>query len=153
SSPGKGQGATFRVQLATVPEPAANPPAQEPSSDLPLRPALKVLLVEDHPDTLNMMARLLRHLKFSVSRARSVGSALEAAAAEDFDLLLCDIALPDGSGLDLMRALRTRESIKGIALSGFGMDEDVRRSHEAGFIAHLTKPVDLTKLEAVLRTL
>ena len=72
------------------------------------------------------------------------------AEAEHFDALLSDIALPDGNGLDLLRQLQARRPIKAVAMSGFGMEEDVRRSKEAGFIAHLTKPVDVSRLEKLL---
>ena len=64
---------------------------------------------------------------------------------------LSDLGLPDGSGLDLMRELAGRTALRGIALSGYGMEEDVRQSLEAGFAKHLTKPVNLQALQAALR--
>jgi CheY-like chemotaxis protein len=150
SSPGKNLGSTFRVELAAVPVPAPSEPAEGPSDGAPA-PPLKILLVEDHEDTARTMARLLRHLNHSVKTANSLVAALALASNEDFDLLISDIGLPDGNGLDLMRQLRTRCAVKGIALSGYGMDEDVHKSREAGFAAHLTKPIDFRKLEAILR--
>jgi CheY-like chemotaxis protein len=75
-----------------------------------------------------------------------VREALEIADREDFSLLISDIGLPDGSGIDLMRRLAQIREIKGIAISGFGMEEDVARSREAGFIEHLTKPINFQKL-------
>jgi CheY-like chemotaxis protein len=80
-----------------------------------------------------------------------VASALEALEAEPFDLLISDLRLPDGSGLELMRQLRCRHPIKGIAMSGYGMSEDVKRSLEAGIMAHLVKPVSLPVLENAIR--
>jgi CheY-like chemotaxis protein len=73
------------------------------------------------------------------------------AATESFDVLVSDIGLPDGSGIDLMQRLTTEHPIFGIALTGFGMEEDVRRSREVGFHHHLIKPVDLNKLDALIQ--
>jgi CheY-like chemotaxis protein len=83
---------------------------------------------------------------YRVRTAGSLGQALEAVAREEFDLLVSDIELGDGSGLDLMRAVRSGRPVPGITLSGFGSDEDVAQSLAAGFAAHLTKPVDLRRL-------
>lgn len=63
---------------------------------------------------------------------------------------MSDLGLPDGTGFDLMRELRDRHGLKGIAVSGFGMEEDLRRSRESGFLEHLIKPVDIDKLRAAL---
>jgi PAS domain S-box-containing protein len=111
----------------------------------------RILLVEDHEDTAMIMSTVLRHQGHVVRRAASVAAALQAAQAEPFDLVISDIGLPDGSGLDLMRQLRLRQPVRGIALSGFGMEDDVRRSRDAGFDEHLTKPVSLEVLESTLR--
>ena len=94
------------------------------------------------------MARLLRGLGHAVTTANSIASAYEAFEAGEFDLIVSDIGLPDGSGLELMRrvvALRGR--VPAIALTGYGMEEDIQRSREAGFTAHMTKPIDFTKLK------
>ena len=115
------------------------------------RAALKILLVEDNVDTLRVVGRLLRRRDYVVVQADCVAAALRAADESDFDLVVCDIGLPDGSGLDLIRQLLSRRPVKAIALSGFGMDEDLRRSEEAGFMAHMTKPVDFSKLEAMIQ--
>jgi len=114
---------------------------------------VSILLVDDHRDTNRAMARLLKRLGYQVQTADSVQSALHAAEQDRFDLLISDIGLPDGSGLELMRQLLERHPIKGIALSGFGMEEDVKKSKEAGFYEHLTKPINFKRLETAIRDL
>jgi PAS domain S-box-containing protein len=152
SSAGKGKGATFTLELPTVlPEASTTPRiGLEDDSTLNMR-GRRVLLVEDHVDSVKIMSRLLESYGFEVRVAGSVASALQAIQAAEFDLLISDIGLPDGSGLDLMRQVRLKSSVKAIALSGYGMEEDIRKSTQAGFLAHLTKPVSLQKLDAILR--
>ena len=112
---------------------------------------LRVLLVEDHADTLHLLARLLQMEGHEVRAAATVAEALHLASADGgCDVLVSDIGLPDGTGLDVMRHVRERYGLKGIAISGFGMDEDVARSLGAGFAEHLVKPVDLDHLEAAI---
>ncbi|MGE5608756.1 MAG: PAS domain S-box protein [Bacillota bacterium] len=150
-SEGSGKGATFILELRS--EPPEAPPATRLGSEVAAATAAEgahVLLVEDHADTARTLSRLLRSYGYDVRVARDVASALRAAAAERFDLLLSDIGLPDGSGLDLMRQLHRTQRLKGIALSGYGMEEDVRRSLDAGFLAHLTKPINLEQLRAAI---
>jgi CheY-like chemotaxis protein/anti-sigma regulatory factor (Ser/Thr protein kinase) len=151
ASEGRGTGATFRVELPIV-EPLL------PSSDRGnasggearnLR-GLRILLVEDHEGTRQVMGRLLEGLGHLPISAGGVQEALRRAAGGRFDLVIGDLGLPDGSGHELMRELAARYGLTGIALSGFGMEDDVRRSHEAGFAEHLTKPVDVAKLEATI---
>jgi PAS domain S-box-containing protein len=157
-SDGTGRGAAFRVSLPLTPVPqGAVVPAGEPRSledDFPRR--LCILLVEDHADTAAAMSELLRQLGHEVAVADSVAAALAVAGhiqsgGEGIDLVISDLGLPDGSGLDLMRDLSRRYGLKGIALSGYGMEEDLRRSREAGFEKHLTKPINFQSLQAVLR--
>ncbi len=152
-SAGKNQGAVFRVSL---------PLGSEPPSDQPERrgrpapaPSCRILLVEDNGDTAAVMKLLLESSGYEVELAGDVSQALATLQADGFDLLISDLGLPDRSGLDLMQDLRRRGSaIRGIALSGYGREEDLRRSDEAGFSAHLTKPVDAdTLLTVIARTL
>ena len=153
SSAGRGQGSTFTAGFPAAITFAAVSVPNGP--DLPLHhneARCEILLVEDHADTAHALARVLKTHGHRVRIAQSVAAAL-AAAAEPFDLLICDIGLPDGSGLDLMVQLRGMRPVRAIALSGFGMDEDLRKSEEAGFLAHLTKPVDLAQLEAAINRL
>jgi len=86
----------------------------------------------------------------TVAAARDMRSAMKAAEGGQFDVLISDVGLPDGSGLELMKRLRATSSIRGIAISGFGMNGDVEKSMQAGFIEHLVKPVNLEKLEAAI---
>jgi CheY-like chemotaxis protein len=112
-----------------------------------------VLLVEDHDDTRHAVERLLQRWGYEVESASSVAEAREKAGASRFDILLSDLGLPDGTGTDLMKELRRLGPIAGIAVSGFGMEEDVRRSRDAGFSEHLTKPLNAQRLKAVLHDL
>jgi CheY-like chemotaxis protein len=110
-----------------------------------------VLLVEDNEPTLNVMTRLLERLGHRVTAAPTMAGGLAAARGGTFDLLLSDVGLQDGSGLELMRALHGQFAGRAIALTGYGMDEDVRRCRDAGFALHLTKPIDLQTLEDAVR--
>jgi CheY-like chemotaxis protein len=153
ASEGKDRGAVFTLRLDTVPVPAApelKPPARVEGTSPPST-GLRILLVEDHEDTLRVMARMLRKFGHNVKTAATVKSALDLSEGEQFDLLVSDIGLPDGSGLDIMRQLKAQKRLRGIALSGFGQDEDFRRSREAGFEQHLTKPVNFQQLQQVIQ--
>ena len=82
--------------------------------------------------------------------ATNASEARSHAQRESFDLVISDIGLPDETGYELMAGLHNDHGLKGIALTGYGMEEDITRSHKAGFIAHLTKPAGLESLEEVL---
>ena len=112
---------------------------------------LKILLVEDNKDTLKYIALVLGARGHAVTVAERLSEALLAAADQPLDLLVSDIELPDGTGLELMRQLRGT-GLPAIAMSGYGSEEDVRASLEAGFAEHLTKPVDLTRLIAAVHS-
>jgi CheY-like chemotaxis protein len=110
------------------------------------------LLVEDHEDTNRCLTQLLRRRGYEVEAASNVAGALVVAAKREFDVLVSDIGLPDGTGVELMQQLRQADhDIFGIALTGFGMEDDIRRSHDVGFDHHLIKPVDLNKLDALIQ--
>jgi CheY-like chemotaxis protein len=114
--------------------------------------SLQVLIVDDHAETLRVLSSLLRKRGHVVSTAESSQGALTILEGGHFDVLISDIGLPDGDGYELIReAKKRRASLKGIALSGFGMEEDLRVGREAGFDYHLTKPVEFQKLEGVLQ--
>jgi signal transduction histidine kinase/CheY-like chemotaxis protein len=150
-SEGVGRGAKFIIQMRTATRSSANLPTR-PSAAEAHAGRLKILLVEDHADTAYIMTRLLKSFRHEVRTADSVQSALGAARDDHFDLIISDLGLPDGSGLELTRQIRALRSppMRGIAISGFGMEEDIRRSHEAGFGAHLTKPVTTEQLQIAL---
>ena len=148
-SDGPGRGATFTVEFPAV-QPVRHPHAGPPVERKELT-ALRVLLLEDHEDTRVVMTRLLSTLGCAVTAAGTVRDAMELAEHKTFDLLVSDIGLPDGSGTDVMRHLRDRHGTRGIALSGFGQPDDLRRSEEAGFETHLTKPVNFNMLQDVIR--
>jgi PAS domain S-box-containing protein len=154
SSRGRGLGSTFCLELATVaaeciPKAPTLPVSQKVATR---RSDLRILLVEDNADTLRYLASILRQRGHDVVTADRVATARAAfdEAKVPFDLLLSDIELPDGDGLYLMRELGSGGHMRGIAFSGFGGEEDRRQSREAGFIEHLTKPVDLNRLEAAI---
>ena len=114
---------------------------------------MQILLVEDHKDTARVLGRILKNAGFDVSHADSLVKARELAHSRRFDLVISDVGLPDGSGLDLMRGLRETQGLSGIALSGFGTDDDVAASTAAGFAEHLTKPVDWERLRSAIERL
>jgi len=147
-SAGPGQGATFTVRLpllsATDAASVITPPVR---TVLATPRPLHILLVEDHGDTARVMERLLTADGHTVQTVGDMASALPLVTSRAFDLLLSDVGLPDGSGLELMRAIRAKGlTLPGIALSGFGQRQDVQQCLDAGFAAHLTKPIDLRRL-------
>ena len=113
--------------------------------------AMRVLLVEDHEDTKQSLTKLLRLRGYHVESASNVQSALDLIAQDQFDVLISDLGLPDGSGIDLIRRVQSDRPVLGIALTGFGMEEDIRKSREAGFKHHLVKPIDLNKLDSIIQ--
>jgi PAS domain S-box-containing protein len=153
NSRGRGFGTTGTVTLKSFLPAGPSSADTNPQPD-EVPPRIRILLVEDHDDTRRVLARLLTHFGHTVTLAASVEEALEAFRAQPFDAILSDIGLPDGTGYDVIsKAKQIHDDVRGIALTGFGMSEDVRRSKEAGFEFHLTKPVDAAELRSVLRKL
>jgi PAS domain S-box-containing protein len=156
SSGGLGLGATFTVEIPSVPAPAAPADGEPTAADAgapstsPARARLKILLVDDNADTLLFLSTMLCRRGHAVDTASNMALGLRLASEGEHDLLISDIELPDGSGLELMDAIRSRKPIPGIALSGFGSTGDVEQSLAAGFVVHLTKPVDFRRLEKVI---
>jgi two-component system CheB/CheR fusion protein len=150
-SKGKGRGTTFIITLPAAIAPAEVPAKPSPQVEPHTVKPLRLLLVEDHADTARMMSRVLKHEGHSVQWASDMADGLRMAATHPFDLLLCDLGLPDGTGWDLMHTLRAGGSkLPGIVLSGYGQDQDLQRSRNAGFQAHLTKPVNLQVLREAI---
>ena len=149
-SEGKNRGTTFRVLLDVLREPSIAS-TTTPDRDATASRSLHLLLVDDHADTRDVLARLLAKCGHDVVTSGSIQSALKLLETGRFDALISDIGLPDGSGYDLVREAKRRQPLKGVALSGFGTEEDVRRSAEAGFDYHLTKPIDFPSLQSLLQ--
>jgi DNA-binding response OmpR family regulator len=112
---------------------------------------LRLLLVEDHDDTREILARLLSRRGYDVEPARDRKEARALAGEKTFDLLVSDVALPDGTGCELLEELSVRHGLRGIAMSGFGSDVDLVQTREAGFLEHLVKPIDAQALDAAIQ--
>ncbi|HWA26521.1 MAG TPA: response regulator [Lacunisphaera sp.] len=164
-SPGRNRGCTVVIQIPQVMRQPSTPAAGERLAETaPPFPApvvaeskhplpLPILIVEDHEATRQVLEKLFRQREYRVVTAGSVAEALLRAAEEKFEFVVSDLGLPDGTGYDLMVTLRERHGLTGIALSGYGAEQDTARSREAGFVEHLTKPVTYAMLDKVIRRL
>ncbi|HTB64298.1 MAG TPA: response regulator [Opitutales bacterium] len=157
TSLGRNQGSTIFIKLPLFHEKAAPASALElPASVLPPPNAAashrvrRILLVEDHLSTAQALAQLLTRRQYEVVVANCLAEARAFANGEKFDLLVSDIGLPDGTGYELMSELRGHSGLMGIALTGYGSEDDVNRSHAAGFLLQLTKPVSIQALDNAL---
>jgi CheY-like chemotaxis protein len=150
SSRGPGTGARFVIEIETIADVPASLEGGPAARDAPSPTKPRILLVDDHEDTADTLGELLNDAGYEVRTARSAEAALSTDLA-GVDLVVSDIGLPGRSGLDLMRSLRANHHLKGVALSGYGTEADIRASEEAGFSAHLTKPVDFERLLATIR--
>lgn len=153
SSEGKNKGATFTLRMPLTQELAE--PAYRTPRLVAVGPQrlMRLLLVEDHRDTARVMSKLLRTAGYEVDCAATVTEGLQLIKTQPFDVIISDIGLPDGSGLDLMRQAKLLCPTPGIALSGFGMEHDLKRSKEAGFSEHLTKPLNFQLLTETIERL
>jgi len=149
-SEGKNRGTTFRVRLDLLREPRVTA-IDGDGDDVAPSKSLRLLLVDDHLDTRGVLSRLLTRCGHEIATADSVRSGLELLENGRFDVLISDIGLPDSDGYNLVREAKLRQPLRAIALSGFGTEEDVRRSLEAGFDYHVTKPVDFEGLRLLLQ--
>jgi CheY-like chemotaxis protein/two-component sensor histidine kinase len=153
-SEGRARGATFIIEFplcdaTDVDEETTSSGWSPPAS--PEQPGgRRILLIEDHEPTRAALAHLLERRHYRVLAAASMAEAKALASRETFDLVLSDIGLPDGDGYVLMAALRDKFGLKGIALTGYGMDQDVIKARDSGFVAHLTKPIRVEALEKAL---
>lgn len=148
-SRGRSFGATFKVILDTLPEGSSAIGLNHRLGGKTSKP-LRILLVEDHQDTRRTLSRLLTHFGHNVVTADNVECAIDLMGANNIDVVLCDIGLPDGSGYEVAAQARAKGHIKAIALTGFGTEQDVQRSKEAGFDFHLVKPINFQELQSVL---
>jgi PAS domain S-box-containing protein len=150
-SKGQDRGSIFAVELPAlayekIPKAQPHQASTEVNGE-----KLRVLVVEDHPDTAEVFARFLGASGHMVRTAHTVAAALRLAAAERFDVIVSDIGLPDATGYELMKKIKDLYPIKGIAMSGYGMEEDLRKSREAGFSDHIVKPANIVELERSIR--
>jgi CheY-like chemotaxis protein len=160
-SQGRDRGATFVVTLETVamPDVASRHGDKKPSKERggkqeqATKPKGRVLVVDDHFDTCTGMKMMLERRGYRVTVAHTADQAVEKTRHEEFDLVISDIGLPDRSGYELMQELSTTRGLRGIALSGFGMENDVSRARDAGFATHLTKPINFDRLEESIQNL
>ncbi len=152
-SDGIGRGSSFVIILPQAAGAERDVPEEPAAPGASTAPPLRLLVVEDHADTAAALKKLLTRRGYEVRSAETVAQALEVAEDFDFDVLVSDIGLPDGTGVDLMLQLSAepgRRPFRGVALSGYGMQEDLERSSAAGFSHHLTKPVDFPLLDRTL---
>lgn len=165
-SDGRNRGSVFIVNMPLLRTQAVPAPSEPADAGFPARPQavpaqppdalsstgrrIRILLVEDHEATRSTLAHLLGCLDYEVIAAGSAAEA-RAAAKGHLDLVISDIGLPDSSGCELLEELRAgRPGLPGIALSGYGMHEDIARSRRAGFAEHLTKPVGIDALDSAI---
>lgn len=163
ASKGRDQGSTFTIELpipmaAQAPGSASDLPADSSGAQLGMAPdtlsaVRSILLIEDHAPTRVALERLLQRRHYRVWAGGSVAEALVIAARERLDFVISDIGLPDGTGYELMEQLAERFQLKGIALTGYGMDRDIERSRQTGFVVHLTKPVSIQALDSAIAEL
>ncbi len=165
-SPGPGRGSTFRIvlrtadvtEVTTLDQPRASgatallPAAVEPDGDGKSRMATTILLVEDNPDSLRALSMSLSLLGYKVRPANSLRTALAAAENGGYDLILSDLELGDGTGLELLRSMGPGRSAPAIAITGYGSEEDRQMCLEAGFVTHLIKPVETRQLDEAIRS-
>jgi PAS domain S-box-containing protein len=159
SSEGRGRGSVFVIEFPLADaapdqartDPQKTRPTVEKGGARP-GPRVRILLVEDHEPTRKALTHLLSRRNYEVEIAASIAEALEIAGKGRFDVVISDIGLPDGLGYDLMEELKSRYRLRGIALTGYGMEKDVVRSQKAGFVFHLTKPVHAQALDQALGT-
>jgi signal transduction histidine kinase len=156
SSQGRDKGSTFTIELPLLLSAKINGearttaiPAMDTFATAPVS-GLRILLVEDHEPTRTALASMLSRRSYHVTTAATLSEARTFAGVEHFNLVISDLGLPDGSGYELMAELKKRGPVRGIALTGYGMADDIARSKDAGFVAHLIKPVRVQSLDAAL---
>jgi PAS domain S-box-containing protein len=145
-SAGRGQGATFTLRLRVH---APQAPAATAGPAVASGAGWRLLLVEDSADAAEALVLLLRDYGYQVTHVSTCAEALRTAAAETFDVVLTDLGLPDGNGIEVGEALSPRWPV--VALSGYGASPDLRRTALAGFAGHLVKPADPQAVHAALQ--
>ncbi len=148
-SEGIDKGATFTLYLPLTKAPDARPETRNasPAND---RAAINILLLEDNIDSNDSLTMLLQLRGYKVTSAYDVKSAIRHAQENDYDVLISDLGLPDGTAGEVMSIIAERSAGVGIAISGYGMEDDIKRSRSYGFTHHLVKPVEVGRLGTVL---
>jgi PAS domain S-box-containing protein len=154
-SEGQGKGAEFTLRL-----PLSNQGRDIIKASIEIQPGaldhMRILVVDDSLDTVDMLRRLFEMDGAEVNTARGGAEALEILSREKFDVILSDISMPGMDGFELLRRLRKlpeNENVPVLALTGFGRAEDVERAIAEGFFSHVTKPIDLAELVEILQNL
>ena len=150
ASAGPNMGSTFTITLPTAAPPSPLPAKTSGGTPGQSGVSLGILLLEDHADTALVMSSVLRGMGHRVEVAGTVAEGLEILGRQAFDLIFSDLGLPDGSGIDFIRAARKICQTPAVALTGYGMADDVERCLGAGFQEHLTKPIDFEVLQKTL---
>jgi len=150
ASEGKNRGATFTLDLPVDEAMTLAPETKKANAERNTL-ALRLLVIEDNEDTGLAMRLLLQRHGYRVEVVRTLHDALTCYKQLTFDAVISDIGLPDGTGLDLIQKINQIRPVPAVALSGFGMESDIQKSLEAGFKAHLTKPVDFAQLHDTLQ--
>lgn len=154
-SDGEGKGSVFTIRLPRDGS-SAEYIEKTQQADLANENPIRILIVEDQQDTLEMLAANFQTRGYETFSCNSAAQALQTADREHFDILISDIAMPSMDGLQLVRDLRSRrglESIPAIALSGYASQKDADTAIAAGFDLHLSKPVDPDELTAAVKSL
>ena len=149
-SAGKDKGATFIIDLAAIKPVVAVRRAGDPAPAPPTQRSLRILIVEDHEDTRNVLRRMMTRWGHVGESAATVAQALEIAAKFEPELLISDIGLPDGTGMELLTQLHRERDFPAIAMSGYGMESDLEQTKLAGFTAHLVKPIAADRLKETI---
>jgi PAS domain S-box-containing protein len=155
SSEGRDKGATMTLELPSLGE-GVTVTEQRKKRSSKTEHELRILMVDDHLDTSKILSTLLDRKGYHTTVKHGIEDALAYARENDFDVLVSDIGLPDGSGIDLiaqLRELKGNKAFKAIAMTGYGTEQDVQRTQEAGFSRHLTKPFEFKDLFEALEDL
>ena len=155
-SDGPGKGAEFSVRLPTATTTAPEPERPGPEDKTASRPTVRILVVDDNRDSAESLSLLLETLGNDVRTAHDGLEAVELAKEQQPELVLLDLGLPSLNGYDVAREIRRQpwgKSTVLVALTGWGQEEDRRRSAEAGFDHHLVKPVDTVRLRSILASI
>ncbi|MES2921826.1 MAG: ATP-binding protein [Verrucomicrobiota bacterium] len=150
-SAGRMHGTTVTVELPVVQSKSLSAPAA-PTTGIPTDlTGTRILFVDDHADTLEVFTMILERMGLVVSTALDGERALQIARQKTFDLFVSDLGLPDMTGYELVGRIHEIQNIPAIAQSGYGMASDIEKSQNAGFNAHLTKPISIPKLMETIR--